>query len=853
MASILIIAGCAGEIPTGPSITGNRTVTQSLTDGNRMLWGLWQFQVDLINQTMEVVPVRGGTAHINVVGMLEPVALKFLRIDESTLVIDMDEGRIDVDVILEHPLPMYPEYTGFDVRGILIADGSEEVGFLGETLVRPGVNDTRILNADGYTRWWNPREFQGQGILGYQDGKIGRPDSLISYSGTLNSYKYFADGLGAGNVVMNPLVLQGRGRFSVSSTNRRTYSLQFGPDPEDFMVFNYAVDTCWERPDNMPPTSLDDFPASANALEPFNIVVSEVVNSLYYDPDLIDCPTSGGVLRLEIEVATWQGEGGIDNVYVCSEDLGIDFFEATEIESMDEYAAHIVTYTADLVPTSFSTYEPQVVVAATSPLGSYTSGPEGFSISFGGADDAPLALYQVFVPTTGINSPPIVGPITGYTEVVAGDTYTYDIENYYDCQDMNEDLSFAWEIGDDVPALYNDGMGYTDGAHPLGNGTIDIAFPDEGTYIVDVQVRDMDGKAGYTEQTLEVHATLPPLPSFPPGEINLVLSLKRTIYHSFEFTNNPSDIPAIELTWDGSAVGGVSGEWVIYRDNSPYDGIESWQEIGTSPPGIMFYANLLTGEFGYDTGGAYYYKVKARSVPGNPASESTGSTEWAFIELENAEPEGSSQDLHAWSMGYGGYESAFYMQWETPGYGGAISGGCWMMDPDSDYMRRHQWSVIASAEIPILTDPVLAQTTEEWYIELIFGGQVIPMNECWDNYARLSVGTVPDNPVDHNMQSKYTTYEESHPSNYMAGSAYYTAGYWYHVNSRFDESTGTYNDRYGWGKDEFGWPFNWARYRLTDLDPNGTGRTRAAIGFGSGATTDYRARPRADEIAVIVY
>jgi hypothetical protein len=176
-----------------------------------------------------------------------------------------------------------------------------------------------------------------------------------------------------------------------------------------------------------------------------------------------------------------------------------------------------------------------------------------------------------------------------------------------------------------------------------------------------------------------------------------------------------------------------------------------------------------------------------------------------------------------------------------------------MMDPDSDYMRANLWSVIASEEIPILKDPVLAQTTEEWYIELIFGGQVTPMNECWDNYARLSVGTVPDNPSTHTGQNKYMAYDEARPSDYMAGEPYYTMGYWYYVNDRFDDTPANYNDRHGWGKDEYGWPFKWARFRLSDLDPNGAGRLRAAIGFGSGATTDYHARPRADEIAVIVY
>ncbi len=851
----LTIIGCSGGNPTVPSpLDDNPPASRySGTAGNRILWGMWQFKVDLAGENIEIIPCRNGLAHVNVVTLVEPVPLKYLRLDDSTLEIDMEEGIIDVDVILEHPLPTCPEYTGFDVRGILISHGSWDGLGIDSDLVLPEANETRLLNADGYTRWWNPMEFFGDGILGYSDGLLGIPYNQEGYECTVNGYKYFADGLGPNDDVMQPVVLQGRGRFSASSTNRRHYSIDFGPSQSDFMIFNYAVDASWEHPTNMPPTSLDDFPIDANSLEPFNIDIQEDVNSLYYDPGLEDCPTSGGVLRLRINVATWQGLEGISKVLVGSPDLGIDFFEPNERGGADIYGAHVSTYAADLAPEAFHDYHPQVLVAAYSDLGSYTTGPEGLPIAFRGTNAHPIAVYNMHVPEVGINSPPIVGPVLGPTEVVAGTTYRYEVENYLDCQDSVEDLTFAWEIGDNDPPLYDDGYGNTDGVHPFGNGTIDITFPDEGTYFVDTGVIDTEGKWGYTTQPLEVHAILPPLPEFPPEGVNLVLSLQRSVFFSYEYASNPTDIPAINLEWDGSGVIGEIAEWIVYRDDDPYDGQEMWLEIGTTAPEVMNFSNRLMGEHPYNSGGAYYFMVKARAIKGNPNSESEGSTEWAFIEFENAEIAGAAKDQHPWFMGYGGYESNFYRQWERPGYGGAVSGGCWMMDPDSPYMRRHQWSVIASPELPILADPQLAQTTEEWYIELIFGAQIIPMNECWDNYGRLSVGTVTVTPSTQNHQRKFTDYEEAHPSDYMDGWAYYTKHYWSSVNSRFDESSSSYTDRYGWGKDEYGWPFTWARFRLSDLNPSGTGRLRAAIGFGSGTTSDALARPRADEIAVIIY
>jgi len=821
--------------------------------GNRVLWGMWRFQVDLRTETIEIVPLREGWAHLNVVSLLEPVMLKYLTYDPKTLEVDFPEGKVSLDIILQHPLPGHPEYTGFDVRGIVISRGSWENYLLGEYLVLPGADETRLENADGYTRWWNPTEFTGGGILGYKDGLLGIPNKVAHFTSTVNGYKYFADGLGANDEVLKPLVLVGRGRFSCSSTNRRHYSLNFGPAASDFMVFNYAVDASWERPANIPPQSFDDFPISANALEPFNIDIQEEANSLYFDPQLEDCPVSGGVLRLRIDVATWQGAGGIDRVLIGSPDLGVGFFPATEVGASDVYSAHISTFTAELVPDNFETYDPLVLVAATGPLGSYTAGPEKLPISFEGSEDAPLALYEVFEPYVGTNSPPQVGPVTGPIEVTAGEVHTYNVETYYDCQDLNEDLVFAWEIGDDSPPEYNNGMGNIDGIHPFGNGSIDICFPDEGSYAVDTRVKDLNGTFGYSEAPLMVDVKLPEAPQFPPSGLNLTLSLKRTVLHSYEYINNPSDIPAIVLSWDGSQVSGVVNEWAVYRDDDPYDDLEEWKEIGTTPPAVWSYANMLSGQSAYNSGGSYYFKVKARSVAGNKNSESVGSTEWAFIEFENAEVDGASEDKFPWSMGYGGNEQAFYRQFERPGYGGAVSGGCWMMDPDSDYMRQHIWSVIASPPLPVLTDPVLAATTEEWYIELIFGAQVTPMNECWDNFGRLSVGTVPDDPSLHNKQQYYYEYGEARPADYMEGTSYYTAQYFNNNNSRFDETPATYNDRYGWGRNEYGWPFNWARYRLTDLNPNGVGRVRAAIGFGSGATPDAHARPRADEIAVIIY
>ncbi|MFH1676465.1 MAG: hypothetical protein ABIC40_05515 [bacterium] len=849
--------GCGSNQPIAPDTNpGLQKAQETQTvSGNRVLWGMWQFRFDLKNQTAEIVPFREAFAHVNVTSLLEPKPLTFLKIDEGTLQVDVPNNTIEVDVILTHPLPKNPEYMGFDVRGILITDGTLSGFDFDPNLVMSDLTETRLENADGYTRWWNPMEFTKPGILGYTDGKLGKSNKKVNYASIINGYKYFADGLGLNDDVMAPIVMLGRGRFSPSSTNSRHYSLKFGPDAGDFMVFNYAVDASWESPTNMPPTSLEDFPMKANCLEPFNIKVTELVNSLYYLPDPPpDCDQVGGVLRLQIDVASWQGPGGIGNVFVSSPQMGVVATPVQEMSVSDIYSAHVSTFMAEIVPIEVETESPMILIVAETDSGSYTEGPEGTHIKFTGPSDQKLALYQTFVPTFQHNSPPYVGPITGPETVIAGETNTYQVENYKDCQNTVDDLTFSWEKGDDSPPLYDDGVGNTDGIHPTGDGTIDLTFPFPKTYLVDCIVKDLDGAIGYSEGPLAVLVQAPDSPEFPVSGVNLELSLHRTNFNSYETIINPADIPYVGLSWDGSMVTGDIDQWVIYCDENPYDGLAIWKEIGTTPGFIWNFKNYTTGQNAFNEGGAYYYIVKARSIADCPQCESTGSTEYAFIEFENAEISGTSADQHPWVMGYGGAYPSWFRQWERPGEGGAITGGCWMMDPDSAYWYMHTWSVIASEPLPILTDPILAQTTEEWYIELIFGALVgAEGNECWLPGQRMSVGTVPDDPSTHDEQAFYLEYDESVPANYMDGTPYYTTFYWSYDNSRFDDTPATYNDRYGWGKDEFGWPFNFARYRLTDLDPAGKARTRAAIGAGSGGYNDALARPRADEIAVIIY
>ena len=67
---------------------------------------------------------------------------------------------LDLDIRIVHPFPTMLEYSGFDVKGIFITKGTL-TGFSDAGLTLANTGETRLLNPDGYTRWWNAREFIG--------------------------------------------------------------------------------------------------------------------------------------------------------------------------------------------------------------------------------------------------------------------------------------------------------------------------------------------------------------------------------------------------------------------------------------------------------------------------------------------------------------------------------------------------------------------------------------------------------------------------------------------------------------------------------------------------------------------
>lgn len=309
---ILVLAcGCSyahSDIPTIPDSppAGVEFVPDSGFTDHYVL-GLWQLVADPDSDSIEIAELRTGSVHINLLPVLEP------PVNEKLCVTDISfDGLIcDFNLNLTHPFPGESQFTGFDCCGIIFTKGTV-TGFHDSDLRMAGDGETRVLNPDGYTRWWNPPGFSipGPPVLRYHDGLMGLPHETAEFDCTLNAYKLFSNDLGADDDVLD-LDPTNRNPFLHSVVLTRHYTIDFAGG----LVLNYAVDVNWEMPIGQVPYDLDDFPMEANRAEAWAYTVTELENSLwnpYPDGD-----TSGGDLSLAIEI--WDHQNAdLNTVWVDS-------------------------------------------------------------------------------------------------------------------------------------------------------------------------------------------------------------------------------------------------------------------------------------------------------------------------------------------------------------------------------------------------------------------------------------------------------------------------------------------------------------------------------------------------------
>ena len=291
---LVMAAGCSGgaDILSAPD---NSTTRDLSTTPSHQLWGLYQFVADPVAETLDIIPLRAVEMHLNALPFLEPPPLLNLTLESLAF----NGNIIDADIGLRHPFLGLTEFTGFDVCGILISSGSAG-GFSDPDLLMPGPDDLHLVNPDGYTRWWNPAEFPVNTgtMFGYNDGLLGAPDSYADFSATLNGYKYFCDDIDDPTGDLSEVDPEGRGIFSAGQKNVRRFTIDMAAAG---LIFNYAIDANWVFPDGAPPWEAPaDFGVNANRPEPWNILITETENTLWYDG--VD---NGGDLSLSIDVYDW--------------------------------------------------------------------------------------------------------------------------------------------------------------------------------------------------------------------------------------------------------------------------------------------------------------------------------------------------------------------------------------------------------------------------------------------------------------------------------------------------------------------------------------------------------------------
>ena len=292
--ALIFQCSCSGGISNTPTAPDATPTDMRNSQSCHAIWGLWQFRADPDAGTLEAVQLRDGSFHLNALHFLEPPPLVNLTVESVKIKGDI----IDADIGLRHPFLGLTEFTGFDVCGIFITNGSI-TGFDDTDLRMAGTDNTHLVNPDGYSRWWNPTEFPiNNGTMhSYQDGFLGTPDSTGDYNSTINPYKYYCDYLGPTDPLSNVIPVK-RGMFSAGTKNIRHYTIKLGGAG---LVFNYAVDACWVFPTGGSPwVAPDDFPPGANRPEAWRVEVSELENTLWNDGS-----GSGGNLSLSIDVYDW--------------------------------------------------------------------------------------------------------------------------------------------------------------------------------------------------------------------------------------------------------------------------------------------------------------------------------------------------------------------------------------------------------------------------------------------------------------------------------------------------------------------------------------------------------------------
>ena len=331
---ILCISGCSGHgNPTEPVISDENGITETAMTSEAasnthycLLYDLIYFDVSNPDDIRyEIEPLREGSIHLNILKLLEvmPCTDCFKIVGLSI----PEPGALQVNIEIAHPFKgdmADDDFTIFDVRGIMMFDGSASFPVSGLTYSDHSLGDGTLINTDGFTSLYNGNTLGAAGdFLSYFPGKL---STIQVPNADLNGYKRHITG--------DFMFENYRNTFYIGHSSTVTYELAL---PASQFVLGYAVDASWAPPFTEPDMDPQGaFGPEANSLVPWKIEVSGSFNE-FLTP-------SGGQTTLTIDVYDWQGkESYTDPVIECPE-IFDGTLTATWIENVyDNYDRFEVT------------------------------------------------------------------------------------------------------------------------------------------------------------------------------------------------------------------------------------------------------------------------------------------------------------------------------------------------------------------------------------------------------------------------------------------------------------------------------------------------------------------------------
>ncbi|MCX6647198.1 MAG: hypothetical protein NTY09_12700, partial [bacterium] len=245
---ISLLIGCSGaRNPIVPQNSESQPLkAESADSSNHAIIGCGELSLNSETGEAEIIPSRDTEFHLNLAKpMMNTMGISMELVPGAS---DPAIGLFVLDISLTHPLPGYPEFSGFDMKFILMTPGTLNV----DGLMFARMEETQLLNRDGLTRWWNPTEFTNPGFLGYYPGVPGVQNSA-PLTATVNPYKLYADSLTAETPVSEVAAPsldspEGRAIFKSGEENTRRFEIKFPVNGVPVIIFNYAIDVCWDVP-----------------------------------------------------------------------------------------------------------------------------------------------------------------------------------------------------------------------------------------------------------------------------------------------------------------------------------------------------------------------------------------------------------------------------------------------------------------------------------------------------------------------------------------------------------------------------------------------------------------------------